>query len=105
MKGEYNTIMEAGGEVVAVSVDSLESHARFAQAMGGCPFPLVSDESLDAARLYGVVGEDGRRHLFVFDDNEQLQNLKRAYYFNQAQVDPLSFKRSIRELKSLIMGG
>ena len=60
-------------------------------------------------RLSGVVlkdlREDGRRHLFVFDDNEQLQNLKRAYYFNQAQVDPLSFKRSIRELKSLIMGG
>ena len=59
-------------------------------------------------RLSGVVlkdlREDGRRHLFVFDDNEQLQNLKRAYYFNQAQVDPLSFKRSIRELKSLIMG-
>lgn len=60
-------------------------------------------------RLNGVVlkdlREDGRRHLFVFDDNEQLQNLKRAYYFNQAQVDPLSFKRSIRELKSLIMEG
>jgi hypothetical protein len=60
-------------------------------------------------RLNGVVlkdlREDGRRHLFVFDDNEQLQNLKRTYYFNQAQVDPLSFKRSIRELKSLIMEG
>ncbi|MBW8035534.1 MAG: hypothetical protein FVQ79_07875 [Planctomycetes bacterium] len=60
-------------------------------------------------RLNGVVlkdlREDGRRHLFVFEDDKELQNLKRAYYFNQAQVDPLDFKRSIRELKSLIMEG
>ena len=75
MKGEYDTIMEAGGEVVAVSADSLESHERFAQAMGGCPFPLVSDELLDAARLDGVVGEDGRRHqraVFVIDQGGTL---------------------------------
>lgn len=60
-------------------------------------------------RLSGLALKDlrdeGRRHLFVFDDNEQFQRLKRAYYFNQAQVDPLNFKRSIRELKSLIMEG
>ena len=70
MKGEYDTIREAGGEVVAVSADSLESHERFAQAMGGCPFPLACDEELEAAKLYGVVGEDGRlskRAVFVID--------------------------------------
>jgi len=67
LKGEYDTIREAGGEVVAVSVDSLESHQRFCQALGGCPFPLVCDEDLEAARLYGVVGEDARRsHRAVF---------------------------------------
>ena len=70
MKGEYDTIREAGGEVVAVSADGLESHERFAQAMGGCPFPLVCDEELEAARLFDVVGEDGRRShraIFVID--------------------------------------
>ncbi len=60
-------------------------------------------------RLNGVVlkelRDEGRRHLFVFEDNNELQKLKRAYYFNEAQVDPLNFKRSIRELKSLIMEG
>ena len=61
MKGEYETIKEAGAEVVAVSADSLELHERFCQGMGGCPFPLVSDEELAAAKLYGVLGEDGRR--------------------------------------------
>jgi hypothetical protein len=60
-------------------------------------------------RMNGVVLKDlrdeGRRHLFVFEDNDEFQNLKRAYYFNEAQVDPLNFKQSIRELKSLIMEG
>ena len=75
MKGEYDIIVEAGGEVVAVSADSLESHVSFAQTMGGCPFPLVSDESLEAARLYGVVGEHGRRSqraVFVIDQGGTL---------------------------------
>ncbi|MCH8281124.1 MAG: redoxin domain-containing protein [Chloroflexi bacterium] len=43
------------------SADSLESHERFAKAIGGCTFPLVCDEELEAARLYGVIGRDGRR--------------------------------------------
>ena len=61
MTGEYDTIRETGGEVVAVSADSLESHERFAKAIGRCPFPLACDEELEAARLYGVVGQDARR--------------------------------------------
>ena len=70
MKGEYDAIRECGGQVVAVSASGLESHERFCQTMEGCPFPLVSDEGLDAARVYGVVSEDGRhsnRALFVID--------------------------------------
>ncbi len=75
MKGEYDTIREAGGELVAVSADSLESHERFAQAMGGCTFPLVCDEELEAAGLFGVVGEDGKRShraVFVIDQSGKL---------------------------------
>jgi peroxiredoxin len=67
LKGEYETIREAGAQVVAVSTDDLAAHERFCQELGGCPFPLVSDPELVAARLYGVVGEDGRRsHRAVF---------------------------------------
>ena len=43
------------------------------------------------------------RKLFVFDDNEEFQRLKRKYYYNEANVDPLSFKKQIRKLKSLIL--
>ena len=70
MKGEYDTIRECGGQVVAVSASSIESHKRFCEDMDGCPFPVVSDEGLDATRLYGVRSEDGRRSnraLFVID--------------------------------------
>ncbi|MER3398192.1 MAG: peroxiredoxin [Chloroflexota bacterium] len=72
---EYETIRAAGAEVVAVSADDLESHRAFCQALGGCPFPLVSDPELTAARLYGVVDEDGkrsRRAVFVIDRGGRL---------------------------------
>jgi len=43
-----------------------------------------------------------QRKLFVFEDTDKFQQLKRQYYFNQAKVDPLLFKKQIRELKALI---
>ena len=70
MKGEYDTIKDCGGEVIAVSADSLEAHDRMCLTIAGCPFPLVSDEGLEAARVYGVVAEDGKRSnraVFVID--------------------------------------
>ena len=39
--------------------------------MGGCPFPLASDEALEVARLYGVAGTSDRhshRAIFVIDE-------------------------------------
>ena len=75
MTGEYDTIRETGGEVVAVSTDSLESHERLVKAIGRCPFPLACDEELEAARLYGVVGQDGgrsHRAIFVIDQGGAL---------------------------------
>ena len=46
--------------------------------------------------------DHGARKLFVFEDNDKFQSLKRKYYYNEAKVDPLSFKQQIRKLKSLI---
>ena len=58
-------------------------------------------------RLNGIdldsMSDYGSRKMFVFEDNEQYQKLKRAYYWNQAKVDPLLFKKGIRELKGLMM--
>jgi len=47
----------------------------------------------------------GDRKLFVFKDSDEFQDLKRDYYWHKAQVDPLKFKKSIRELKALTIGG
>lgn len=45
----------------------------------------------------------GSRKLFVFDDDAKFQKLKQMYYWNEANVDPLEFKKAIRELKDLVM--
>ena len=69
-KEEYPTIQELGAEVVAVSVDSLDSHQAFCDRVGGYPFPLVSDTEREVAKAYGVLSDDGkrsRRAVFVID--------------------------------------
>jgi hypothetical protein len=47
----------------------------------------------------------GDRKLFVFVDSEGFQDLKRDYYWHKAKVDPLKFKKAIRELKALTIEG
>jgi len=46
----------------------------------------------------------GDRKLFVFEDSDEFQLLKRDYYWHRDLVDPLRLKKAIRELKSLAMG-
>lgn len=56
--------------MLGISADSVDSHAKFCEKIGGCPFPLLSDTTLQVARLYDVLGEDGkriRRAVFVLD--------------------------------------
>lgn len=45
----------------------------------------------------------GDRSLFVFEDSDEFQELKKKYYWNEALVDPLLFKQEIRTLKGLTM--
>ena len=42
--------------VLGVSVDSVESHKKFAEKYG-LPFPLLSDEKKEVVKLYGVWGK------------------------------------------------
>jgi len=70
LKEDYELVQQLKTEVVAVSADSLDSHRDFADKLGGVPFPLVSDEKLEAATAYGVLDEAGkrsRRAVFVID--------------------------------------
>ncbi|MDH3442812.1 MAG: peroxiredoxin [Deltaproteobacteria bacterium] len=44
-------------EVWGVSVDSIESHRKWADELGGIDCPLLSDENKLLSRLYGVLDE------------------------------------------------
>jgi peroxiredoxin len=70
LKEDYDLLCDLKTEVVAVSVDPMDSHVEFAERLEGLPFPLVSDEDREAARAYGVLDEDGKRSVravFVID--------------------------------------
>lgn len=52
--------------VVGISIDSLETHQRFAASLE-LPYMLLSDPTQQVARKYGAAGDDGvnRRALYV----------------------------------------
>ena len=52
--------------LVGISIDSVESHQRFAQSIG-MPFRLLSDPSQSVSKRYGSAGSNGynRRTVFV----------------------------------------
>jgi peroxiredoxin Q/BCP len=52
-RDEYDVFTEAGAEVVGVSMDSSESHRRFA-AHHRLPFVLLTDADGAVRKLYGV---------------------------------------------------
>jgi len=47
----------------------------------------------------------GDRKLFVFEDSDAFEDLKRDYYWHKATVDPLKLKKSLQKLKALSIGG
>ena len=49
----YPQFMEKGAVVLGVSKDSVASHKKFEEKYG-LPFPLLSDEGLEAIRAYDV---------------------------------------------------
>ena len=56
-------------EVIGVSVDTVDSHKRFAEK-NGLSFPLISDEDMQISRAYGALSEDGshaERSTFIID--------------------------------------
>lgn len=77
-------LRERGAEVVGVSVDSAESHRRFADACG-IRFPLISDHDRSIARRLGVLNDRGtsaRRVTFLIDPQGRV-----AHVFEDVKVD------------------
>jgi peroxiredoxin 2/4 len=44
-------------DILGVSVDSLESHRKWAEELGGIQYPLLSDRDKSLSRAYGVLDE------------------------------------------------
>ena len=75
LKEEYSTLKELGADVIAIGVDTLDSHAAFDESMGRWPFPLASDLDLKVASLYDTVDETGQRAvraIYVLDESRTI---------------------------------
>jgi peroxiredoxin Q/BCP len=86
-------------QVLGISVDSTESHARFAEKHG-LPFPLLADEDGSVARAYDALFSLGfvkwaKRHTFIIDPQGRLAKVYR-------DVDPATHSdRVIADVKTL----
>ena len=59
-RDKLQTIGALWTEVVGVSVDTVESHRKFAEK-NGLNFPLVSDNDKQISKTYGVLSQDGSK--------------------------------------------
>lgn len=62
-------IRNMGAEIIGVSLDSIESHGKFASKYG-LSFPLISDNEKRIANAYGVLKDTGtstNRVTFIID--------------------------------------
>lgn len=80
-RDEYKLYLERGVDVLGVSIDSRESHERFAKKYD-LPFPLLADTDGAVAKQYGAYWSLGplrfaRRYTFLIDPKG---NIARAYY-------------------------
>ena len=74
-------IRALNAEVLGVSLDSAESHARFAEKHG-LPFPLLSDAEKEVTERYGSLLSIGplqyaRRHTFIINPAGRLAKIYR----------------------------
>ncbi len=92
-------IRELNAEVIGVSVDNTESHAKFA-GKHGLPFPLLSDGDGEVARRYEALWSLGpvkvaKRHSFIINPDGKLAKIYR-------DVSPSSHSDEIlRDLQNL----
>lgn len=68
-RDDYREIEEKGAVVIGVSIDSVESHAKFSKKHD-LPFALLSDDRKEVAKKYDVLGIGGvlaKRVTFIID--------------------------------------
>jgi peroxiredoxin Q/BCP len=87
-RDSYEAFAAAGAEVVGVSSDTAESHARFA-AKHRLPFPIVADTDRKLRRLFGVANPLGvipGRVTYVIDRDGVVRMLYSALFASDEHV-------------------
>ena len=80
-RDDYNVIVAQNTQVLGVSVDDRNSHAKFAEKYN-LPFPLLADEGGKVARDYQALISLGplkfaKRHTFIVDPEGKIKKIYR----------------------------
>ena len=76
-RDNLDSVRKMGAEVIGVSLDSVESHKKFASKYK-LPFPLISDKDKRVAEAYGVLRETGtstNRVTFIIDKTGKIARI------------------------------
>jgi peroxiredoxin Q/BCP len=97
-RDDGDRIEALGVEMLGISPQSVESHERFASEHG-LTVPLLSDESKQVARAYGVVGPGGfiRRAVFLID-REGIIRYRHVALFGLRYQDVGDLERAVEAL-------
>ncbi len=93
-RDDYRAAQQLGAEILGVSIDSPESHARFSGKFA-LPFPLLADAGGKVAKQYGALWSFGpirfaRRHTFLIDPQGRIAKTYR-------KVSPKTHSREVIE--------
>jgi peroxiredoxin Q/BCP len=98
-RDNFLAIRNLGAEILGISVDSQESHAKFSGKYN-LPFPLLADTEGHVAKQYGALRSlalfrFARRHTFILDPQGKIAKIYR-------EVDPeIHSQEVITDLKAL----
>jgi peroxiredoxin Q/BCP len=99
-RDDLETLRALGVQILGVSVDTVESHARFAERYR-LQFPLLADRGGAVAKTYGSLWSFGpikfaRRHTFVIDPEGKVariyRNVKPKAHSRQVIADVKALK-------------
>jgi peroxiredoxin (alkyl hydroperoxide reductase subunit C) len=86
--------------VIGASVDSADSHLRWASELGGIAYPLLADEGGSLARAYGVFDDSEKtalRATFILDPARIIQySVASPYNVGRSVSETLRVVRAIR---------
>jgi len=76
-RDDYKIYQDKGAVVIGVSLDSVESHSKFSEQYK-LPFLILSDNSKEVAKAYGVLGVGGflaKRVTFIINRDGKITHV------------------------------